>query len=152
MRALAEGYLSRERASHTLQPTALVHEAYLRLADKAEEGLDKGHLIGIAARTMRQVLVDHARRKLAKKRGGDRLRVTMPALSTDGGNELDLLQLHECLEELRELDDRKCRLVELRYFAGLSVRETAEVLGISHRTVEDDWAFTRTWLRTRLEP
>jgi len=147
LRQLARNYMRRERASHTLQPTALVHEALLRL-----EGHRHGeeHLLALAARAMRRILVDHARRKSAKKRGGDARRITLPPLTDQDPDPIDLLALDECLNELAEIDDAKCRIVELLFFAGLNVPETAEVLGIGQRTVEENWAMARTWLRSRL--
>ncbi|MHC4940929.1 MAG: ECF-type sigma factor [Planctomycetota bacterium] len=149
LRRLAERFMQRERRSHTLQPTALVHEAYLRLADHMT-GLEQGHVTAIAARTMRRILVDHERKRRAKKRGGDTPQVTLPSIAADDDPPIDLLVLDEAMEELAELDERKCRIVELMFFAGLTVRESAECLGVSHRTVEDDWAVTRAWLRGRL--
>jgi RNA polymerase sigma factor (TIGR02999 family) len=149
LRKLAERFMKRERASHTLQPTALVHEAYMRLADHMK-GLERGHLITMAARTMRRILVDHERKRRAKKRGGDTPHVTLPLLAADDEQPIDLLALDECMEELAELDDRKCRIVELLFFAALTVRESAECLDVSPRTVEDDWAMTRAWLRGRM--
>ena len=148
LRRMAEGFMRKERGSHTLQPTALVNEAYLRLADHLE-GLDPGHVRAIAARTMRRILVDHERKRRAQKRGGGTPNVTLPSIGTDAGEPIDLLALDESLAELAELDDRKCKIVELMFFAGLTIRETAACLGVSHRTVEDDWAMTRAWLRAR---
>ncbi len=151
LRGIARKYMRGERDSHTLQPTALVHEAYLRIADRvSSEQQNRGELLGIAARAMRNVLADHARRKGALKRGGKAQRVTLAGIAEEQESPLDLLALDECLTELEELDDRKCRIVELRYFAGLTVAETAEALGIGTRTVEENWAMARTWLRARL--
>ena len=151
LRAIARKYMRGERDSHTLQPTALVHEAYLRIADRvSSEQQNRGELLGIAARAMRNVLADHARRKGALKRGGKAQRVTLAGIAEEQESPLDLLALDECLTELEELDDRKCRIVELRYFAGLTVAETAEALGIGTRNVEENWAMARTWLRARL--
>ncbi len=151
LRGIARKYMRGERDSHTLQPTALVHEAYLRIADRvSSEQQNRGQLLGIAARAMRNVLADHARRKGALKRGGKAQRVTLAGIAEEQESPLDLLALDECLTELEGLDDRKCRIVELRYFAGLTVAETAEALGIGTRTVEENWAMARTWLRARL--
>ncbi|MHC4941074.1 MAG: ECF-type sigma factor [Planctomycetota bacterium] len=142
LRSIARNYMQRERASHTLQPTALVHEALMRL-DRPKE-------IPLVARTMRRILVDHARRKAAKKRGGDARRVTLPPLTDEEADPIDLIALGDALDELADIDDQKCRIVELLFFVGLNVPETAEVLGIGRRTVEENWAMARTWLRARL--
>ena len=150
LRRIAASYLSHERAGHTLQPTALVNEAYIRLVQSESLELkDRAHLLGIAARLMRQVLVDHARRRDAHKRGGHQARVTLTggvALGA-GQREVDLLALDAALEELGEKEPPLVRVVELRYFGGLSVEETAEVLGTSPRTVKREWAVARAWLR-----
>jgi len=151
LRGIAAKYMRGERAAHTLQPTALVNEAYIRLSKQAAPGpRNRGELLGMAARAMRQILVDHARRKGALKRGGNARRVTLPILPGEDESPLDLLILDECLTELAELDDTKCRIVELIYFAGLNVPETAEALGMGLRTVAEHWAMARTWLRARL--
>jgi len=151
LRAIARRRMRGERNSHTLQPTALVHEAYLRIADRvSSEGQSRGELLAMAARAMRSVLVDHARRKGALKRGGNARRITLEGIAEDQESPLDLLALDECLTELEELDEQKCRIVELRYFAGLTVAETAEALGVGTRTVDENWAMARTWLRARL--
>ena len=151
LRRMAHGYMRRERAAHTLQPTALVHEAYLRIADhmRANEG-DRGPVLGIAARAMRNILVDHARRKAAGKRGGGARAVTLPNVAAGGEAPVDLLVLDECLTELDGIDDLKCRIVELMFFAGLSIPETAASLGLGTRAVEKHWSLARTWLRSRL--
>ena len=152
LRRIAARYLSRERAGHTLQPTALVNEAYLRLVQSDDvEFENRAHFVGIAARLMREILVDHARRHGARKRGGRQQRVTL----TEGvalleASDVDLLALDEALEKLAEKDAHLARLVELRYFGGLSVEETAEVLGSSPRTVKRDWAAAKVWLRRRM--
>ena len=152
LRGLAGAFLRHERRGHTLQPTALAHEAWLRLVD-AEQIQWKGrsHFLALAARVMRRVLIDHARRHGAEKRGGGRQRVTLsegtPIL---GGSEVDVLALDEALTELGELDDRKARVVEFRFFAGMNMREVAEALGVSQTTAEDDWYFARAWLARRL--
>ena len=151
LRGIAAAYMRGERAAHTLQTTALVHEAYLRIAKQsAPEPRDRGHLLGLAARAMRQILVEHARRRGAKKRGGEARRVTLPSLPTDDESPLDLLALDECLTELASLDDTKCRIVELLYFGGLNIPETAEALGMAQRTVEKHWSLALAWLRARL--
>jgi RNA polymerase sigma factor (TIGR02999 family) len=154
LRRLASRYLRRERAEHTLQPTALVNEAYLRLVDqKTARWQNRAQFYGIAAQLMRRILVDHARVKHAEKRGGaeqQRLSITsVEVLATKP--DLDVLALNEALEELSGLDPQQARIVELKFFAGLSIEETAEVLGIGHATVERDWKMARAWLRRKLE-
>lgn len=152
LRRLAQGYISAERSGHTLEPTALVHEAYLRLVEL--DRLDwrgRAHFLGLAARVMRQVLVDHARRHRAAKRGGGGRRVTLDdAAWAPEPRPTDVLKLEEALRELQEVDPEKCRIVELRFFGGLTVEETAEVLGVSPRTVKRGWRAARTWLAREL--
>ncbi len=154
LRAVSARLLRRERAGHTLQPTALVNEAYMRLVDA--EGLaarGRTHFLAIAARAARQVLVDHARGHGADKRGGKRERVTLiedAAATTDAG--VDVEALDAALQRLAQLNTRRARVVELRFFGGLSVDEVAEVLEVSPRTVDDDWRIARAWLRSQLEP
>ena len=152
LRRIAAGYLRRERADHTLQPTALVHEAYGRLVDQSVvPWSDAAHFRAIAARVMRQVLVDHARKHGAATRGGDRLRVTLSGADTPSPREeFDLLELDEALESLRGLHERKARIVELLYFGGMTHAEAAEALGVSQKTVEADWYMARAWLGTHL--
>ena len=153
MRALAGHMLAGERRDHTLQPTALVHEAYARLVQGAQPSYEsRRHFFAIAARAMRQVLADHARKHRADKRGGDAVRVTLnenitPVVSADS---LDLIALDEAMEELTKLNERHARIVEMRFLAGLSVDDVADTLGVSSRTVETDWRTARAWLRTRL--
>jgi RNA polymerase sigma factor (TIGR02999 family) len=154
LRRMASNYLRRERVGHTLQPTALVNEAYLRLVDqKGARWQNRAQFYGIAAQLMRRILVDHARLKHAEKRGGSeqqRLSITSAeALGTKP--DLDVLALHEALEELATIDPQQSRIVELKFFGGLSIEETAEVLGIGHATVERDWKMARAWLRRKLE-
>jgi RNA polymerase sigma factor (TIGR02999 family) len=149
---IASRAMRRERADHTLQPTALVHEAYVRLVrgdDVAWQ--DRAHFLGIAAHVMRQVLVDHARKKHAARRGGHAARVTL----TEGGlgrpdDAPELLDLHHALERFAAIDERAARVAELRLFAGATVPETAEALGVSKRTVDMDWAAARMWLTREL--
>jgi RNA polymerase sigma factor (TIGR02999 family) len=150
LRQLARAYLSREQRARTLQPTALVHEAFLRLmAGQPVDWQDRSHFFGIAGRVMRQVLVDHARARGASKRGGGALLVAVEPAGEAGPAavpEVDVLALHEALTRLATLDARQERLVELRYFAGLTIEETAEVLGASPATVKRDWVSARAWL------
>jgi RNA polymerase sigma factor (TIGR02999 family) len=152
LRVRAEAYLRRERAGHTLQPTGLVHETYLKLVGEA--GIpwsDRAHFFAVAARAMRQILVDHARRRTAAKRGGAAERVTLTNLPAEaGGTSVDLLALDAALERLAALDPLQARLVELRYFGGLTIEETAEVLGSSPATVKRSWSSARAFLFAHL--
>ena len=151
LRAMADRLMRRERGDHTLQPTALVHEAFLRLVDAEQVG-ERGqlHFLDAAAVTMRRVLVDHARRVGAAKRGGDRRdRVTLSAV--EGGDpDVDLLALHVALEEFAELDERQAKIVELRFFGGMSGEQIAEHLGTSRSTVVRELTLARAWLRRRI--
>ena len=153
LRRLAAAYLRRERVGHTLQATALVNEAYMRLVDqKHTRWQNRAQFFGIAAQLMRRILVDHARQHLAEKRGGpeqQRLSLTH-AEQVAGRQEVDILAIHETLNALARLDEQQSRIVELRFFGGLTIEETAEVLGISHATVERDWNLARAWLRREL--
>lgn len=152
LRELASAYLRHERADHTLQPTALVHEAYMRLVDQTEvPWSDAMHFRGIAARVMRQVLVDHARKHGALKRGGGHHRITLTAgLADQGIPDLDVLELEHLLVKLAGLDERKARTVELLFFGGMTHREAARMLGVSRKTVEADWYMARAWLSSQL--
>jgi RNA polymerase sigma factor (TIGR02999 family) len=153
LRRLAGNYLRRERQGHTLQPTALVNEAYFRLVDQNANWQNRAQFYGIAAQLMRRILVDHARSKHAEKRGGSeqqRLSITS-AKGLSAKPDLDVLALHEALEELATLDPQQARIVELKFFGGLSIEETAEVLGVGHATVERDWKMARAWLRRQLD-
>ena len=149
---LAERYLRRERPDHTLQATALVHEAYLRLVDQTQaHWQDRAHFIGIAACLMRQILVQHARAHQAAKRGhGGRKLSLDEAAGWSDEHPLDLVALDDALRTLATLDPEKSRIVELRFFGGLTVEETAEVLGLSPRTVHRAWDLTKAWLRREL--
>jgi RNA polymerase sigma factor (TIGR02999 family) len=151
LRRIAGAYLQRERAEHTLPPTALVHEAYLRLVDQNRvRWRNRAHFFGIAAQQMRRILVDHARAHRAAKRGGG---ATIPLSNIDVAGsppEVDVLELETALEKLAALDPRQSRLVELRFFGGLSVEETATVLGVAPITVKRDWALARAWLYREL--
>ncbi len=150
LRALAACFLRGERPDHVLQPTALVHDAYLRLVDqKRVAWQDRAHFFGFAARIMRQILVDHARRRAARKRGGDRAgeRLSLSGLlAADGERPIDAIELDEGLERLAELDERQARIVELRFYTGLSVEETAVALDTSESTVKREWRLARAWL------
>lgn len=152
LHAIAAGYLRRERAGHTLQPTALVNEAYLRLANrKSPAWKDREHFYRAAAAVMRSILVNHARDRRRLKRGGDVQRIPLDeSLAAFEERAIDLLALDEALTRLAALDRRQSELVELRFFAGLELREIAEILGIAERTVQADWALARAWLRQEL--
>ena len=154
LRRLAGNYLRRERAEHTLQPTALVNEAYLKLIDQRNaKWQNRAHFFAISAKLMRRILVDHARQRQAVKRGGsDQERLSITSAETILKQPaIDLLALNEALDELAHMDPQQGRIVELKFFAGLSIEETAAVLGISHATVERDWKMARAWLRRQLE-
>ena len=150
MRRLAANYLRHERADHTLQPTALVHEAYLRLVDQTQvRWQNRTHFFGIAAQMMRRILVDHARKSGAEKRGGEFHKLALDDnenIDVSDGRAAELIALDEALKRLEELDEQKSRIVELRYFGGLSVEETAEVLGVSAPTVKRQWRLAKAWL------
>ena len=150
---LAGRYLKRERANHSLQPTALVNEAYLRLVDQQKvEWQNRAQFFGLAARLMRNILVDHARSRQAAKRGGQDYRISFESIHQPGINpEVEFIAVNEALERLEIFDPQKARVVELRFFGGLSIEETAEVLQIGHATVERDWKLARAWLRRELE-
>jgi RNA polymerase sigma factor (TIGR02999 family) len=152
LRRVAAGYLRRERRDHTLQATALVHEAYLRLLGrKRVRWQSRAHFFGAAAQIMRCILVDHARRHDAAKRGGARWRVDIEeGLAPSGPRDLDLVALDTALAELSGFDPRQARIVEIRFFGGLSVEEAAEVLGVSPATVKREWSMARAWLHQRL--
>ena len=148
LRTLASLYLRGERESHTLQPTALVHEAFLRLVDQRKVAwTNRAQLLGVAAEMMRRILVNYARERAAAKRGGDVRRVSLSLGELSPRQpEVDVIMLHEALERLQQLDWRKGRVVELKYFGGLTTEEIAGVLEISGATVEREWKFARAWL------
>lgn len=154
LRRRAAGQLRQERRDHTLRPTALVHEAYLRLMgqDRARwEG--RNHFFAIASEVMRRVLVDHARKRKAARRGGSAVRVTLAEdVAATEPREVDLIVLDTALDELAAMDPRQSRVVELRFFGGLGTAEIAEILGVSRATVDRDWRFARTWLYRRVAP
>ncbi len=153
LRRMAAAHLRKERAQHTLQPTALVHEAYLRLvAQSAQNWENRAHFLATSARVMRQILIDHARKRLTDKRGGRDNHVSveesdLPALERPE----DFLRLDEALSQLEQLDIRQARIVEMRFFAGLSEEEIANLLGVSVRTVKRDWRIARAWLFLQLK-
>jgi RNA polymerase sigma factor (TIGR02999 family) len=151
----AERYMRAQPAGHTLQPTAVVHEAYLRLVDRDRGGAEwqsRAHFFAVASRAMRSVLVDHARARRSAKRGGAARQLTLGA--ADGMDasapDVDVLALDEALARLAALDPRQAKIVELRYFAGLSIEEVGDALGVSHATVEREWRTARLWLRREL--
>jgi len=152
LRRQAGRYLKHERQGHTLQTTALVHEAYVRLIDQAGvQWQNRAHFYAIAAEMMRRILVDHARKRGAAKRGGDAVRVTLnEALNAPEKQDPDLIAVDEALTKLAAMDRQQARVVELRFFGGLNVEETAEVLGISERTVKRDWSVAKAWIRREL--
>jgi RNA polymerase sigma factor (TIGR02999 family) len=157
LRRLAASYLRRERPGQTIQATALVHEAYLRLAaEKAHRWQNRTHFLAIAALSMRQILVQRARARAAAKRGGNPERITLDEQLLAAGSEqepgrVDMLALDAALHRLAALDTQQARIVELRYFGGLTVEETAEALDISPSTVKRDWTVARAWLKRELE-
>ncbi len=152
LRALAQSYLKQERPDHTLQATALVHEAYMKLIKQEDvEWQNRAHFFGVAAQAIRRILVDHARHHQREKRGGDRQRVHLNEdVALEDHSDLDLLALDEAMDKLADFHERASRVVELRFFGGLSREEVAEFLGISLRTVSDDWRMARAWLRREL--
>jgi len=152
LRALAGSFFRHQRADHTLQPTALVHDAYLRLVNQTNPQFSgRSHFFAVAAKAMRQILTDHARRKGAIKRGGEHQQVSLDrAVAVTNESTIDILALDEALTRLTSLDERRSRVVELRFFGGLTNEAVAEVLGISRATVVDDWTVARAWLRGQL--
>lgn len=153
LRRMAGGYMRREPAGHPLQPTALVHEAYVRLIDQRQvKWRNRAHFFGVAAGMMRRILVDQARLRRAEKRGGGWERVTLvdDDVAADGPDIVDVVALHESLERLAAFDPQQERIVELRYFGGLTIEEAAEVLGISAATVVREWTIAKAWLRADL--
>lgn len=148
LRRVARYYLKQEKQSHTLSSTALVHEAYLRLVNQKEvTWQNRAHFFGVAAQMMRRILVDHARRRGYAKRGGGAMTLALEeAVATPQRREIDLVALDDALDSLAKLDDRQSRMVELRFFGGLSIEETSEVLGVSVPTVKREWASARAWL------
>jgi RNA polymerase sigma factor (TIGR02999 family) len=153
MRRLAAGYLRRERTGHTLQPTALAHEAYLRMvAQKEVAWQSRAHFLGVAAQAMRRILVDHARRRKALRRGGGQTVLLLEDARAAGPSPVAFDDLDRALRDLERLSERQARVVELRYFGGLTIEETAEVLKVSPITVKRDWTLARAWLYRELSP
>jgi RNA polymerase sigma factor (TIGR02999 family) len=151
LRRLARGYLRRERAEHALQSTALVHEAYLRMVDQNVDWQSRAHFFGVAAQMMRRILVDHARARNAAKRG-DGMKVTLDeGMAIAEGRNLNVLMLDHALQNLSKLDERRSKVVELRFFAGLSAEETAEGLSTSVATVKREWAMAKAWLSREMQ-
>jgi RNA polymerase sigma factor (TIGR02999 family) len=153
LRRLASSYMRRQAAAHTLQSTALVHEAFIRLVGQSNTRWEsRAHFFAVAATAMRQILANHARGKRAEKRGGKRMRVTLSeAIDPAAGPDVDLLALHDALEKLAALDEQQSRVVELRFFTGMTGEEVAHVLGISQATVKREWRAARAWLNAELE-
>ena len=151
-RGLAARYLKAERAGHTLSPTALVHEVYLKLVDQSRVNWQgRTHFFAVGAQVMRRILVDHARGKGRVKRGGGRIRIQLDeGLALSPQRDEDILAVDEALAKLAKVDPRQAAIVELRFFGGLSVAEVAEVLGLSKRTIEGEWTVARAWLRREL--
>ncbi len=147
LKRIARRYERRERRGGTLQATALVNEAYMRLAqDSGLSFQNRAHLLGIAAHAMREILIEHARARGARKRGGQDVRVTFDDNVAAPGTDVDMLVLHAALEKLASLDEQQARIVELRFFGGLTIEEAAEVLGVAPATVKRHWAVARAWL------
>ncbi|MGH9836489.1 MAG: sigma-70 family RNA polymerase sigma factor [Blastocatellia bacterium] len=152
LRRLARSHLRRERANHTLQPTALVHEAFLRLIDQSQVNWqNRAHFFAAAARLMRQILINHAEARRAAKRGGEAERISLNDVDHFAvEQDLDLIALDEALKNLERIDPPQSRVVELRYFSGLTIEEIAEVMGVSPATVKREWSTARAWLRREL--
>jgi RNA polymerase sigma factor (TIGR02999 family) len=150
---LAANYLRRERRQHTLQPTALVNELYLKIFEQQRiHWRNRAQFFGVAAQLMRRILVDHARAHHSMKRGGDRLCISLRNIAAEFGSEpdADLIEIHNALTRLEEFDPDQSRIVELRFFAGLTIKETAEVMHISHATVEREWRIAKAFLKSEL--
>ena len=151
LRRVAKRCLGGQRSDHTLQPTALVHEAYLRLVKQDSMGQNRAHFFAMAAKAMRQILVDHARRRAAAKRGGGAVALVLEeAMAPQKNVTLDLIALDDALKRLAALDPRQCEIVELRFFGGLSVEETSQVVDISPATIKREWATARLWLHREM--
>jgi len=150
LRRMAQHYFRSERSGHTLQPTALVHDLYLKLERQGMEFQDRKHFFAVAASQMRRMLIDHARAANAEKRGGGGARVELLQEAASPEASFDAIALDEALRALEKLDERVARVVELRYFAGLTEAEAAEALGVSVATLKRDWTFAQAWLRAHL--
>ena len=152
LRKLAKSYLRRERVGHTLEGTALVHEAYLRLIDQREVAWrNRNHFFALAAELIRRILVDHARARIAAKRGGNNVKLSLDeAITPTDEKDLDLMALNDALDALARTDPQSSRIVELRYFAGLTIEETADVLQISTATVKRDWVMAKAFLKREM--
>ena len=153
LKRLASSYLRRERPDHTLQPTALVHEAYMKLVDqKRVQWQNRAHFFGIAAQVMRRILMDHARKHHADKRGGEaeKLPIEEEILVVSHDKSAELIALDDALQTLAQMDEQKAKIVELRYFGGLSIEETAEVMGVSVPTINRQWRMAKAWLYSQL--
>ncbi|MFK7760428.1 MAG: ECF-type sigma factor [Phycisphaerales bacterium] len=153
LRRLASSYLGKDQARHTLQPTAIVHEAFLRLSNNADLKIEsRTHFFRIAARSMRHVLSDYARAKKTEKRGGDWKRVTLSGIGTSGdASDYDASDIHTALKSLENQSERQAEIVELRFFGGLKVEEIADLLNVSDRTIRNEWRAARAWLRSELK-
>ncbi len=151
LRRLADRYLHRERSDHTLQPTALVHEAYLRLIDQKVSWANRAHFFGVAAEMMRRILIDHARSRQAAKRGSGGIKLSLDdVLEITDERAADLIALDEALKALADFDAQKARVVELRFFGGLSIEETAAVMGLGTATITRQWRLAKAWLYHQL--
>lgn len=152
LRDIARHQLAGERQGHTLRKTSLVHEVYIKLIDQTRiEWHDRAHFFAIAARAMRQILVDHARKRAAQKRGGKQQHITLDEETLDMDNHAEeLLELNDLIDRLAEFDERKSKVVEMRFFAGMTIREIAELLDVSTRTVDRDWLKARGWIYQEL--
>jgi RNA polymerase sigma-70 factor, ECF subfamily len=153
LRRLAASYMRRERTDHTLQATALVHEAYLKLVEqRSTDWQSRAHFFGVAAQLMRRILVDHARGHLRQKRGGDHVKVSLDEALVFAEQQADeVLAVDDSLNELAKIDPRQARVVEMRFFGGLSVEEAADVLGVSPKTVKREWSVAKAWLTADLK-
>lgn len=153
LRRLARSFLRKERGEHTLQPTALVHEAYLKLVDQNVSWQNRAHFYAISAKIMRRILVNYAREHNAEKRGGGHQRISLDETKEISQKKtLDVLVLDEALNKLEQFDERKCRVVEMRFFGGLSEKEISEVLKVSEKTIRRDWSLAKLWLHRELSP
>jgi RNA polymerase sigma factor (TIGR02999 family) len=151
LKRIASRYISKERAGHTLQSTALVNEAYLRLVDQKAQWANRAHFLAVCARIIRGILVDYARARKSEKRGGGAYCLALDeAIDIPGRRDLDLMELDQALKLLAELDARQSQIVELRYFGGLSIEETAEFLKLSTATVKRDWSVAKAWIRREI--